>query len=132
VGLERPRDARVSLPEYRILVLIEIGAVTAPSALADELRVSRPAVAQIVGRLARKGLVRRRTAGTERRRALLSVTPRGRAVVEAVVRERAQLLRPALGELSARERSQLLRSLTRLERALASSDSSQPGVGRGR
>ncbi|HJT37613.1 MAG TPA: MarR family transcriptional regulator [Actinomycetota bacterium] len=108
----------VSLPGYRILVLID-GGITAPSDLADELEVTRPAVAQILGRLVLKNLVVRHSHGEDGRRSVLSVTRKGRALIDAVTKERARRLRPALKQLSASERDELLRGLTRLEQALA-------------
>jgi DNA-binding MarR family transcriptional regulator len=117
--LQSPGTGSVTLPEYRVLVLIALGRVTAPSDLATELDVSRAAVAQILGRLSSKRLIRRGAHGEDRRRSVLSVTPKGRQVVQAVVRERGRRLRPALAQLSTTERSELLRALDRLQRALA-------------
>jgi DNA-binding MarR family transcriptional regulator len=111
----------VSLPGHRVLVLIAIGGITAPSDLADELEVTRPAIAQILRRLEAKKLIVRRAHGEDGRRSVLSVTARGRALVDAVTRERARRLRPALKKLSERERAGLLDGLTRLEQALSGS-----------
>jgi len=100
--------------------LIESG-VAAPSDLAEELDVTRPAVAQILGRLEARRLITRKSHGGDGRRSVLSVTARGRALIDAVTRERARRLRPALKGLSEAERAELLNGLTRLEQALAGS-----------
>jgi len=115
-----PAGGVVTLPGYRILVLIESG-VSAPSELAEELDVTRPAVAQILRRLEGRGLITRRSHGDDGRRSVLSVTARGRALIDAVTRERARRLRPALKRLRNGERAELLNGLTRLEQALTAS-----------
>src|SRR5205807_1396846 len=66
--IDRPRGRPVTLPEYRVLVLISRGEVTFPSDLASELQVTRPAVAQILSRLDSKGLIKRRAGDDDRRR----------------------------------------------------------------
>ena len=112
-----PPGVVVTLPGYRVLVLIE-GGVTAPSDLAAELDVTRPAVAQILRRLEARRLIVRRLHGDDGRRSILSVTARARALIDSVTRERARRLRPALKELREEERDELLHGLTRFEQAL--------------
>lgn len=112
-----PPGGVVTLPGYRILVLID-GGVAAPSDLAGELDVTRPAVAQILNRLQARGLITRRSHGGDGRRHVLSVTARGRSLIDAVTRERARRLRPALKQLRGGERTELLSALTHLEQAL--------------
>lgn len=113
-----PPGGGVSLPGYRVLLLI-VGGLTAPSDLAEELDVTRPAVAQILGRLEARRLIVRRSHGEDGRRSVLWVTARGRALIDAVTRERAHRLRPALKQLTEGERDELLHGLSRLEQALS-------------
>lgn len=105
----------VTLAEYRVLVLLASQRATTPSGLADALNITRPAVAQILGRLESALLVRRRQDRYDRRRFRLVLTSRGARIVEIVLSERARKLRPMLASLTPREQRGLLRALERLD-----------------
>jgi DNA-binding MarR family transcriptional regulator len=128
--LESRRGIGVSLPEYRILVLLDSGVPRRPSELADDLGVTRAAIAQILGRLVAAGLVVRRADREDRRSFNLTLTPKGRRVVRAVLAERATRLRPALATMSKEERRALTATLSRLDAAL--SHEVQPALDPGR
>jgi DNA-binding MarR family transcriptional regulator len=104
-----------------------------PSELAERMRMSAPAVSQMIDRLFLCGLITRAEASEDRRRKNLAVTQKGRAVLQRVRKARAreyaagtsmlspklrleleELLRKALAELP--EESQVIDSLTRVER----------------
>lgn len=75
-------DVDLSLPQYRILMFLDEGAVVA-SKLADHLAVSRPSVTAVVDGLVARGLVERRHDEKDRRRVGHSLTPEGARVLTA-------------------------------------------------
>jgi DNA-binding MarR family transcriptional regulator len=108
----------VTLPEYRALVLLTEHGELAPFELADALEVTRPAVTRIIRRLSHRRLIKRRRDSDDRRQARLQLSQRGRSIVEAVTRERARRLRPAIRDLSDWEQGTLLDVLWRIHRSL--------------
>ena len=99
-------------------VLGRYGAMTANSVVErtamDKVRVSRA-----VARLLAHGRVTRRTDPEDRRRAILDLTPEGRAVYAKVVPLVLSVERELLGELSPEERAALDQLLHKLERCTA-------------
>jgi len=82
VGLS---EVDLSLPQYRILMLLDEGSVVA-SALADRLTVTRPSVTAVVDGLVARGLVERQADGRDRRRVAHGLTDDGRRVLAAADR----------------------------------------------
>ncbi len=113
------RSFHLSAPEWRTMaVLGRYGAMTANSVVEhtamDKVRVSRA-----VARLLAHDRVTRRTDPEDRRRAILDLTPEGRAVYAKIVPLVLSVERELLGELSAEERSALDQILHKLERCTA-------------
>jgi long-chain acyl-CoA synthetase len=74
-------EADLSLPQYRILILLDEGKVAA-SALADRLAVSRPSVTAVVDGLVTRGLVKRHHDPGDRRRVGHDLTAEGRQLLK--------------------------------------------------
>jgi long-chain acyl-CoA synthetase len=90
-------EADLTLPQYRLLSLLENGGATATYA-AERLAVSPPSVTAIVDGMVTKGFVQRASVAEDRRRVELAITDAGRVALQradAVILER-------LGELAAR------------------------------
>lgn len=81
-ALEHTPGTELSLPQYRILGLLSLGDERA-SALAHRLAVSRPTVTALADSLVERGLIAREVDADDRRAVTLSITPAGRAAVEA-------------------------------------------------
>jgi len=75
-------DADLSLPQYRILGLLDAGPVIS-SALADRLAVQRPSVTAVMDGLVARGLVDRRPGEGDRRQVSHTITDDGRRVLTA-------------------------------------------------
>jgi len=75
-------DADLSLPQYRVLGLLDGGPVIS-SALADRLAVQRPSVTAVVDGLVARGLVDRRPGEGDRRQVSHTLTDDGRRVLAA-------------------------------------------------
>jgi long-chain acyl-CoA synthetase len=74
-------EVDLSLPQYRILILLDEGKVAA-SALADKLAVSRPSVTAVVDGLVTRGLVVRNHEPLDRRRVGHDITDQGRRLLK--------------------------------------------------
>ncbi|MDI3298721.1 MAG: MarR family transcriptional regulator [Bacillota bacterium] len=86
--------------------------------LAEVLGVSEPTASALVDRLARLGLVRREEDNRDRRRTLVSLSPRGEGQVAALRHGGEQLLERALVRLEDGELEALAHGLEALARAL--------------
>lgn len=83
-------EEEVTLPQYRMLVVLSTRGPRQASSLATALGVAPPTASRMVDRLVRKGLVSRRTNSADRRQVLLRLTPAGSRLVETVVAHRRE------------------------------------------
>ena len=110
VGLTPSQGAALSTVEQH-------GPLT-PSELAQRERVQRPTVARMLASLEERGLVQRAPDPADRRSALISLTPAGRALLDDVRTRKAAYLANRLEELNDEERATLDRAAAILERLL--------------
>jgi DNA-binding MarR family transcriptional regulator len=89
-----------------------------PSELAARERVQRPTATRLVARLEELGVLQRAADPTDRRSALLSVTPEGRALLDELRGRKTAYLAHRLERLDAEERATLDRAAAILERLL--------------
>ncbi|MCW0212535.1 MAG: MarR family transcriptional regulator [Pseudonocardia sp.] len=93
-------DEDVTLPQYRALIVLAQHGARRPVDLADALDVSPSSATRMCDRLVVKGLVERDRTGEDRREVRVSLSPRGRTLVEEVTRRRrAELARLLRGML---------------------------------
>lgn len=85
-----------------------------PGSLATELRVTAPAITQLIDRLTRKGLVERRVVATDRRAVVVALSAKGKRLVDAFRKRRGMIFVGALEQMSATEQQQVLAALERL------------------
>ncbi|MEW1952369.1 MarR family transcriptional regulator [Terrabacter sp. NPDC080008] len=146
--LTRDEEVDAVLDACRVLVAITARSMAATSEVNDLLHLralvvlwSRPSLSlgelaegvgigltrasRLCDRLVTHGLVDRADDPDNRRQLVLRLTPAGREVVEQVMHERAEEVRPILARMSSADRSSLVRSLGAFARAadgLADSD----------
>jgi DNA-binding MarR family transcriptional regulator len=89
-----------------------------PSELAARERVQRPTATRLVARLEELGHVQRAADPLDRRSALLSVTPEGRALLDELRGRKTAYLAHRLEQLDPEERAALDRAAAILERLL--------------
>lgn len=85
-------DAEVTLPQYRVLVVLASRGPQRTIDLAGELTVVSSTVTRTCDRLVRKGLVRRYQRGTDRRAVWIALTDNGKKLVGEVMRSRREAL----------------------------------------
>ena len=81
--LRRVRPAGLTIVQFRGLGFVNGYPGATVSDLADHIGLTMAATSRLVSSLARRGLVRPRTDPVDRRRTLLTLTPRGRAQLRA-------------------------------------------------
>jgi DNA-binding MarR family transcriptional regulator len=97
------------------LATIERHGALTPSELAERERVRRPTVTRFVCRLEELGLVTRAADPADRRSALITITPAGRALLAAVRTRKDAFLSERLESLHAEDRATLARAAALLE-----------------
>lgn len=104
-------DAEVTLPQYRVLVILAGHGPLALAEVASLLGVNPSTATRMCDRLVRKGLVRRRTPPADRRQVRLSITEAGRQVVADVTDLRRREINRVLRAIRPRHRQGLVESL---------------------
>ncbi len=97
------------------LATVERHGPLTPSELAARERVQRPTITRVVCRLEDAGLVTRAADPTDRRSALITITPGGRALLEAARTRKDVFLSERLEALAAADRATLERAAALLE-----------------
>src|SRR5487761_1079472 len=98
------------------LAALERHQAMTPGELAEHEKVQPPSMTRVIAVLEERSLVRREPHPSDRRQAILSVTPEGRAVVQRVRRRREAWLAQRLQELTPEERAILRAAAPILEK----------------
>src|SRR3954463_2528463 len=104
-------DAKVTLPQLRILVMLDDSGPLNMSAVAEGLGVNASNASRSCDRLVRAGLVDRRDDPDDRRNVLLTVTPQGRRLVASMLRQRRSILSGVIEHMSAADQQRLAAAL---------------------
>lgn len=104
-------EERVTLPQFRMLVVLHAQGETNLVTLADRLAVNSSTALRMIDRLADAGLVARRAHPQSRREVLLRLTKTGRQIVDEVTARRRQEIATIVSAMSPRNRAGLVRAL---------------------
>lgn len=107
-----PALEQVSLPHFRVLVLLETGGPVRMTTLADRLGAVVSTFSRSLDRLEAGGWIRRSQGESDRREVTVSVTALGSALVREVTAQRESALRSALAAIPADDRAALDRAFT--------------------
>jgi DNA-binding MarR family transcriptional regulator len=100
-------DEVVTVPQLRVLMMINTYGAMNLAAVAAGLQVSAPNASRFVERLLVAGLVDRRDAPDDRRHVVLTLTGDGKKLIDRVIRHRRTAIRRVLRSLTARDRDQV-------------------------
>jgi DNA-binding MarR family transcriptional regulator len=106
--------ADVTLTQYRLLVLLASRGPQIPSMMAADLGAAPSSVTRLCDRLVAKGLIFRRASTDNRREVLLSISPAGRKVVDAVTRARRNEIVRVVRAVPAARRPNVIEALNDL------------------
>jgi len=118
----------VTLPQFRLLVLLDSRGETNLVTLADRLAVNSSTTLRMVSRLAGRGLVSRRVNPDSRREVLLRLTEAGHRVVAEVTARRREEIAAVVARMPARSRAGLVKAMC----AFAKAGGEAPGGDAGR
>ncbi|GGW97814.1 transcriptional regulator [Streptomyces malachitofuscus] len=110
-------EDRVTLPQFRMLVVLSTRGATKLVALADLLHVAPSTAMRMVDRLIAAGLADRQTNPVNRRETLLRLTDEGRRTVEEVTARRRAEIAAIVERLGPRQRAALVGALTAFNEA---------------
>lgn len=110
-------EERVTLPQFRMLVVLSSRGATKLVTLAELLQVAPSTAMRMVDRLIAAGLAEREINPANRRETLLQLTDEGRLTVANVTARRRQEIAAVVERLSTRQRSALIEALTAFNEA---------------
>ena len=105
------RDVGVSMAQLFVLRQLAGEPGQSLKDLAARARTTQSSVSEVVARLVKRGLVARRAASSDRRRAELTITPRGRALLDRAPETIQERLLDGLRRLDRAERQTLARGM---------------------
>ncbi|CAL9450911.1 hypothetical protein SUDANB145_02438 [Streptomyces sp. enrichment culture] len=105
-------EERVTLPQFRMLVVLSTRGTTKLVTLAEQLQVAPSTAMRMVDRLIGAGLVDRRTNPDNRRETLLRLTEEGRRTVDHVTARRRREIATVVQRLAPGQRAALVEALT--------------------
>jgi DNA-binding MarR family transcriptional regulator len=109
--LRRHRTRGVSVPQYRVLCVLDASPQSSLSAVADNLGLGLPATSRLVTGLVGKGLVVRKSRPGDRRQVSLELTPKGRAAMNINRQLTIEQLAGEVGHLGEAERATIVRAM---------------------
>jgi DNA-binding MarR family transcriptional regulator len=118
-------EQRVTLPQFRLLLLLDGHGETNLVTLAERLSVHSSTALRMVDRLAHRDLVSRRVNPDSRREVLLRLTATGHRIVEEVTARRREEIAAIVARMPARSRAGLvtaMRSFAAADRESAAAD----------
>ncbi len=117
---ELARRANVTGPQLTVVKLLETIGDLSLSELSDRIHAQNSTVTGIVDRMEREGLAQRIRSTEDRRVVRIHLTEKGLALAREVPVEPMEILRSALGGLTAAETQELLRLMTKIAKRVGS------------
>jgi DNA-binding MarR family transcriptional regulator len=111
----------LSVPQFRTLIYVDRNQHRSLTDVAGHLGLTPASTSTLVDGLARRGLLHREAAASDRRRISLSLSATGRAAMESVRRETRAALAATLSSLGAPERRLIVRAMSALRQPFAPS-----------
>ena len=102
----------LSVPQFRALFKIQKDPEASLSCVAEHLGASLPTTSRIVANLVKKGFLARASSNLDRRRMILSLTPRGRSIIDSARKASLEHIETEFATVSAPDRAAIFRALT--------------------
>lgn len=101
----------VSVPQWRVLVLLHTRGPMNLASVATELDVNPSNASRTCDRLTKAGLLNRRESELDRRNVALTLTAAGRRLVQKVIRQRRSAIEKVLRQMAVADRDRLAAAL---------------------
>lgn len=125
--MRRQGSADLSVPALRTLLYLARRDGASLSEAAEHIGLTLPSASRLVDGLVDRGLVRRRTSATDRRRVTLGATPKGRNLMESVRAGAQARMAKRIADLSPESRASVVRGLEALRPLFTAPVRSEPG-----
>ena len=103
----------ISIPQFRVLVILATAGSRRPVDLADSLGISRSSVTRLCDRLVFKNLISRSRDAEDRREVILTLTPAGIETVRTVLARRLADITEIVARIPPSQRSDLIAAFQR-------------------
>jgi DNA-binding MarR family transcriptional regulator len=113
--MRRHRTRSLSVPQYRVLVLLDAQPNASLSAVADNMGLGLSATSRLVTGLVAKGFVSRCVCPSNRRQVSLELTQKGRAAMNANREDTLQRLAKEISHLTDEQRAMVVESMRLLK-----------------
>jgi DNA-binding MarR family transcriptional regulator len=117
-------DPAVTVPQFRVLVMLYYDRSLNLGSIATGLGVNPSNASRTCEKLVASGLVRREDDDRDRRQLAISLTPRGRRLLDSVMESRRRLLDDLVGQMAVADQRRLTKGLTALLAVLGDDDPS--------
>lgn len=108
------KQYEITLTEYGILEYLYHKGSSAVNLVCEKVLVQNSAMTYISNKLTEKGLVKRQSDKVDRRRVILSITPKGLKLVESIIPHHDALIKELFSVLSVSQITELSQSLKKL------------------
>ncbi len=107
----------IDIPEWRLIAVLAERSELNQQSLGEATRMDKLTVSRAAARLAKRGLILRRTSEQDRRNQLLSLSDDGQALYDHVAPKAIEIEKTIFARLSERQRTELGRILREIEAA---------------
>ena len=117
---ERAQLARatgISMPQFGVLIQLRFRGNCSITDISERFEVTAPAASQLVDKLVHSGLVERAEDPSDRRAKQITLTAKGKAILEKGMNERYRWLGPLVASLSAKDGEKIADALGILTQA---------------
>ena len=111
------RSTGLSMPQFSILMQLHHRGGCGVSDISDSFDITSAAASQLVDKLVQAGYIERAEDPSDRRAKLLTVSPKGLALIEQGTQERYRWMDELVRKLSAEERAKVTEALNIMTRA---------------
>ncbi|MFH2137712.1 MAG: MarR family transcriptional regulator [Candidatus Omnitrophota bacterium] len=121
---------KITAPQYLVLELLHSQGPSKMSCLAEEFRVSSPAMSGLVDRLFKMNVVKRVYGEKDRRVIRIELTAKGKKLAEEISRQKQKMIKEFFGQLAEKDRRDYLRILKKIRGLLFKAASPKPQAAR--
>jgi DNA-binding MarR family transcriptional regulator len=122
------RTPELSVPQFRALAFLGRHEGASLSDVAEHVGLTPPSMSKMVEGLVVRDLVVRQVSPSDRRRVTLTLTARGKSILESAHQGTVAHLTEKLAALSPEERATIVQAMQALRRAFASAKEANTGI----